>query len=114
MSSSGFSGMNAWLFQRLSAIYIAFFSLVIVFIFITAPPQNYTEWVSIFLSPTVQIGLSLFIVALLIHAWIGLRDIILDYIHPLGLKVLVFSVVLMVLFGSGIWALRALYLVDLS
>lgn len=112
--SSGFSGMNAWLIQRLSGIYVAFFSLILLGIFTTTPPQSYTEWVSIFVSPLLQIGFSLFIVALLFHAWIGLRDIVLDYIHPLSLKIIVFSLVLIALFGSGLWVLRALYLVELS
>ena len=112
--SSGFGGMSAWIYQRLSAIYIAFFSLIILGIFLTTPPQSFSEWQSIFVSPLLQIGFSLFVIALLLHAWIGLRDIILDYVHPLSLKIIVFSVVLMVLFGSGIWALRALYLVDIS
>jgi len=112
--SSGFSGMNAWIIQRLSGIYVGFFSLILLGIFSTTPPQSYTEWVSLFVSPSLQIGFSLFVVALLFHAWIGLRDIILDYIHPIGIKMLIFSVVLFALFGSGLWALRALYLVELS
>lgn len=112
--SAGFSGMNSWLIQRLSGIYVGFFALIIIGIFITTPPNSYEEWVSIFISPTLQIGFSIFVFALLFHAWVGLRDIILDYIHPLGIKMMVFSVVLICLFGSGLWALRALYLVELT
>ncbi len=112
--SAGFSGMNAWIIQRLSGIYVAFFALILSGIFTTTPPQSYSEWVAIFVSPLLQIGFSLFIVALLFHAWIGLRDIVLDYIHAVSLKMVIFSMVLMGLFGSGLWALRALYLVELS
>lgn len=112
--STGFSGMNAWIIQRLSGIYIAFFALILLAIFSTTAPQNYTEWVAIFVSPSLQIGFSIFIVALLFHAWIGVRDIILDYIHPISLKIVIFSMLLISLFGSGLWALRALYLVELA
>lgn len=112
--SAGFSGMNAWIIQRLSGIYVGFFSLILLGIFSTTPAQSYAEWVAIFASPLLQIGFSLFVIALLFHAWIGLRDIILDYIHPVSIKMVVFSMVLISLFGSGLWALRALYLVDLT
>lgn len=112
--SAGFSGMNAWILQRISGLYIAFFALILFGIFGTTPPQSYTEWVSIFVSPLLQIGFSLFVIALLFHAWIGVRDIILDYIHPVSIKMVVFSMLWVSLFGSGIWALRALYLVELS
>lgn len=112
--SAGFSGKNAWVIQRLSGLYIAFFSLILLGIFSTTPPQSYTEWVAIFVSPLLQIGFSLFIFALLFHAWIGVRDIILDYVHPISLKMVIFSMLLISLFGSGLWALRALYLVELS
>jgi len=112
--SAGFSGMNAWIIQRLSGIYIACFSLIMLGILTVNSPQNYSEWVSMFISPLLQIGFSLFVIALLFHAWIGVRDIILDYIHPVSIKMVVFSMLLISLFGSGIWAIRALYLVKLS
>jgi len=112
--SAGFSGMNAWIIQRLSGLYVGFFTLVVFVVLMSSTPQNYTEWLAVFASPLLQIGFSLFVVALLFHAWIGLRDIILDYIHPVGLKMVIFSMILIGLFGSGFWALRALYLVELS
>lgn len=112
--SAGFSGMNAWIIQRLSGIYVGFFALILLGIFSTTPPQSYTEWVAIFVSPVLQIGFSIFVITLLFHAWIGLRDIVLDYIQPIGIKIIVFSMILISLFGSGLWALRTLYLVELS
>ncbi|MBL7002875.1 MAG: succinate dehydrogenase, hydrophobic membrane anchor protein [Gammaproteobacteria bacterium] len=112
--SSGFSGMNAWLIQRITGMYVGFFALILFGIFSTTPPQSYSEWVAVFASPLLQIGCSLFVLAILFHAWIGMRDIVLDYVHPLGFKIGFLTLSLIVLFGSGLWALRALYLVELA
>lgn len=105
---SGFSGMKAWLIQRFSGIYIGVFAVVMALIVWTHQPLDYAQWVALFAQPWLQISLSLFTVALLFHAWIGLRDVILDYIHPIWIKMLVMSAVVLMLLASGFWFLRAL------
>lgn len=108
---SGFSGMKAWLIQRFSGIYIALVGIVLVVMIWTEQPENYQQWSAIFSGPWMQTALSIFIVTLLFHAWIGLRDIILDYIHPIWIKMLVMTGVVLMLVASGFWFLRALLLV---
>jgi succinate dehydrogenase / fumarate reductase membrane anchor subunit len=45
---------------------------------------------------------------LLLHAWIGVRDILIDYAHPLWLRVTAYSLVIIFLLGCGAWAGRIL------
>ncbi len=108
---SGFSGMKAWLIQRFSGIYIALVGIAVVLIIWSEQPANYQQWAAVFSGPWMQTALSIFIVTLLFHAWIGLRDIILDYIHPIWIKMLVMTAVVLMLVASGFWFLRALLLV---
>jgi len=108
----GFSGMHAWLIQRFSGIYIGIFSLILIVTLWQAAPQNYQQWSSLFSGAWLQLGTSLFVVALLFHAWIGLRDVIIDYIHPVWIKMLVMTGVILMLVASGFWFLKALLLVD--
>ena len=108
---SGFSGMKAWLIQRFSGIYIALVAVAIVVIIGSAKPANYQQWTALFSDPWMQTALSIFIVTLLFHAWIGLRDIILDYIHPIWIKMIIMTAVVLMLVASGFWFLRALLLV---
>ena len=51
----------------------------------------------------------LFVAALLIHAWVGIRDIILDYVHPFGARLVVLSLFALMLITSGLWAARVLF-----
>ncbi len=109
---SGFSGMQAWLVQRFSAIYIVLFAIILTMILWGGEELSYPTWVALFAQPWLQVMSSLFVVALLFHAWIGLRDVILDYIKPVGIKMLVMSAIVFMLLASGFWLLRALLLVE--
>jgi succinate dehydrogenase / fumarate reductase membrane anchor subunit len=111
---SGFSGMKAWLVQRYTAVYIALFVPYVSIVLWNLEPINHAIWAGLFRQPFMQVTTALFVVALLFHAWIGLRDVILDYIKPIGIKMLIVAVVIFTLFASGFWFLRALILVDIS
>ena len=49
-----------------------------------------------------------FVLALLVHVWVGLRDIVLDYLHPLALRIGTLALIAFLLGGCGFWALRTL------
>ncbi len=108
----GWSGMHAWLIQRFSGIYIGIFSIILMLTLWQVAPEGYAQWVALFSNAWLQLGMSLFAVALLFHAWIGMRDIIIDYIHPVWLKMLILSGIILMLLASGFWFLKALLLVE--
>ena len=78
------AGLRAWLLQRISAVYLALY--VVYFL----------------------LAMALFFLALSIHAWVGVRDVIIDYVHPAGLRLLLLCGLGVVLLGSLLWALLAL------
>jgi succinate dehydrogenase / fumarate reductase membrane anchor subunit len=46
---------------------------------------------------------------LLLHVWVGLRDILMDYVHMLALRLSLTAVLLLSLVACGLWALRILW-----
>ncbi|MEW6332310.1 MAG: succinate dehydrogenase, hydrophobic membrane anchor protein, partial [Pseudomonadota bacterium] len=56
----------------------------------------------------VRLAWGLFILSLLIHAWIGMRSIYLDYLHPLWLRSGVSLLTALGLLALGLWAARIL------
>ena len=80
------SALPAWLVQRLSALYMLLFLLYGLARWNFVRPAGYEAWRSWVLGASVRLPLALFLVALLLHAWVGLRDVILDYIHPAPLR----------------------------
>ena len=109
---SGYSGMWAWLIQRFSGIYIGLFVVVVTLLVLAGGELSAARWQGLFVSPLMQAAAAVFIVALLFHAWIGLRDVVLDYIHPIAIKIPVLLLILAMLLASGYWFLRALIQVD--
>ena len=108
--SRGFSGLQAWVIQRVTAIYIAIASLILFYYFIFNAPKNFQQWHEVVSTSYVTIFLALLIISILYHAWIGIRDVILDYVRPAALRIFASSVVIFMLLGSGVWFFRTLFL----
>ena len=100
--------LGAWLIQRFSAVYLAGFLVYLVIHFLTRETQGYEAWRAWLAHPAVVIAGAGFVLALVLHGWVGVRDIILDYIHPLGLRLLLLALSGALLAASGLWAVRLL------
>lgn len=103
------SGLRAWLWQRLSAVYLLGFTAYAAIRLGTCPPQSYDEWHAWMAAPFVALATALFFGALLIHAWVGVRDVIIDYVHALSARLALLALTALGLIGAGLWALKALY-----
>ena len=102
------SGLRAWMIQRISAAYLAGFFLYILFTLIFNGPDNWYEWRAWLAHPMVNTGFGLFFLSLLFHAWIGVRDVIMDYISPFGLRLTVLILMGLTWAAMGIWVVRSL------
>ncbi len=96
--------------QRISAVYLAGFLCFLLVHFCLHPHPAYAEWRDWFAQPVVSIACAGFVLAILLHAWVGMRDIVLDYIHTLGLRVVILTLICLLLAGCGFWAMRILIL----
>ena len=106
-------GLKAWVVQRISAVYLALFGTYVVLHFLFAPPGDHAAlraWVA---QPLVGVGLLLLVVMLLAHAWVGIRDVFMDYLRPLALRVTALSVTALVFLASGLWAVQAIILAQI-
>ena len=107
------SGLKAWVLQRATAIYIGLFSIVLLAVLLFDPPRDYAQWRDWFADPLIGITTLVYVVAILLHAWVGIRDILIDYVKPLGLRVTLLALVALGLLACGLWASQSLILVRL-
>ena len=103
------TGLRAWLVQRVTAIYMLFFILFLLAHFFLNPPKSYLAWHAWMRSPAVSIAAFVFFTALLMHTWVGIRDVILDYVQPMAIRVLVLALLGLGLIGLGAWFIRVLW-----
>ena len=107
-------GLRTWLLQRISAVYLAVFLCYVLFHALRHGGHSYIEWQAWLTSPLMNIATAGFILALVAHAWVGMRDVILDYIKPVGLRLALLSLTAVLLAGSSLWALRSLLLASVT
>jgi len=102
-------GLDLWLLQRASALYMALFMPVFLVLAWRAGPLDFATWQGLFAPLAMKVACLLCVVAVLLHAWIGLREILIDYVH-----FLVPRLVLYLLFGTLylaclVWAVDMLW-----
>lgn len=102
-------GLDMWLLQRASALYMAAFLLVFLALFLTAGPMDFVAWQGLFAGTGMKVGSLLFIASLLAHAWIGLREIFIDYVHFLVARLALYLAFAALYLGCLIWAADILW-----
>jgi succinate dehydrogenase / fumarate reductase membrane anchor subunit len=103
-------GIRDWLAQRITAALMAAFTLVVLLqVIFTQGPLGYEGWAGIFASQWMKFLTFIVIIALLYHAWIGMLDIWMDYIKPLGLRLFLHVASLIWLIGCAGWAIQVLW-----
>jgi succinate dehydrogenase / fumarate reductase, membrane anchor subunit len=98
--TSKYPGMRQWLTQRLSAASMALYVLILVVRLCWIQPSGYVAW-RVFFSPGWWRLLTLwFFLCMLIHAWLGVRDVLRDYIVNLRTRAVLQGIVDVVLVGD--------------
>jgi len=106
--SAGASGYRAWLLQRVSAVYMALYTIFFLFSWLAGAPANYFEWHSWMGSLPVALATTLFFLSLLGHAWVGVRDVLIDYVKPVELRFTLLMVVAFAIIAMGLWVVKVL------
>ncbi len=105
---SSHRGMTAFLIQRITSLYLAVFTLYVVYWLISQPTADYAAWSGYFDSGLVRLSWGLFFASLLAHAWVGLRSIYMDYLKPMWLRFTVSTVTAFGLMALALWCAQIL------
>ena len=102
-------GLRDWLAQRITAVIIALYSVIAVGIVLINTPLTYKVWKELFTQGWMRVATLLFAASLVWHTWVGVRDILMDYVKPDGLRLTLQVVVLLVLAAYFGWAVQILF-----
>ena len=102
-------GLGDWLLQRLTAVVMAAYTVVFVACLLIHPPAAYAEWKAMFSGTLFRLATMLFIAALLYHAWVGMRDILMDYLHATSVRLTMQAAVGLALLFYLLWAASILW-----
>jgi len=102
-------GLRDWLAQRITAVLMVLFTfLVLAQVLFSKGPIGYEKWAGIFSPQWMKALTFVIVVALLYHVWVGVRDIWMDYVKSVALRLSlqVFSIVWLV--GCAGWTIQIL------
>ena len=103
-------GLRDWLAQRVTAALMALFTLLVLGqIMLTRGPIGYDKWAGIFSSHWMKVLTFTIIIAMLYHVWVGMRDIWMDYIKPVGLRLGLQVVTIVWLTACAGWGIQVLW-----
>ena len=102
-------GLSDWLVQRVSAAYMAVYVLLLALALLITRPANYVAWKNLFTGQAAKLATFLFLVSLFWHAWIGMRDILMDYIKPVSLRLALEVAVVALLIAYAGWSIQILW-----
>lgn len=102
-------GLKDWLAQRVTALTMAVYAVVFAGILLICPPQHYGDWRALFENQLMRVATFVFFVSLFWHAWIGVRDILMDYVKSTAARLGLQAMVILLLVGYAGWAIQILW-----
>ncbi len=102
-------GLRDWLSQRVTAVLMALFTVaVLAQLIFSSGPIGYDQWAGIFAAQWMKVLTFAVIVGLAWHVWVGVRDVLMDYVKPVAtrLALQIFTIVWLV--GCAGWAIQVL------
>ena len=103
------TGTGTWLLQRASAVVLALALPMLALYVLAALPLDFAGWQALFAPLWLRVPMLLTAAALALHAWVGMRDIFMDYVHPIGLRLALYLAVIVTLAGSVAWLAAILW-----
>ena len=102
-------GVADWLAQRLTAVVMFLYTLLALGIVLWHGGLDHAAWRGLFASQLFRIVTFLFMVALAYHAWVGMRNISMDYVKPIAVRLPLQTAILAALVGYLGWTIGVLW-----
>jgi succinate dehydrogenase / fumarate reductase membrane anchor subunit len=103
------NGLKDWLIQRVTAVYFAAYTIFLCTFLFTHHELNYAQWHGLFTNHLFQIASAIALLALSLHAWIGIWTVTTDYIHCTVIRLSVQMSVALWLLCQFLWGLMIVW-----
>lgn len=102
-------GLRDWLSQRVTAVLMGLFTIVLLVQVLMPGELGYDRWSGIFSHQWMKVLTFVVIISLLYHVWVGIRDVWMDYVKPVGLRLGLQVATIAWLVGCAGWAVQVLW-----
>lgn len=102
-------GLRDWLAQRVTGVVMAVFTVLMFAAILGGATASHDAWSAFMGHGFIRFLAFLFIISLCYHAWVGVRDIWMDYVKPLGIRLTLHVLTLLALVGYAGWAVQIIW-----
>jgi len=88
---------------------MALFTLALIVQVLLPGEMGYDKWAGIFAHQWMKLLTFVVIVALLVHVWVGMRDVLMDYVKGVGTRLTLQMATIVWLVGCAGWAIQVLW-----
>ena len=102
-------GMRDWLAQRVTAIVMVIFTVILLVSFLTGQNFTYEGWAGLFARQWFTLFWLVRFFGLFYHVWVGIRDLWMDYVNPVGIRLPLQSATVLWLLACAAWTVQILW-----
>ncbi len=102
-------GMRDWLVQRVTAVIMSVYTVIVLAVLLGGVPISYAVWKDLFTQGWMRVATLLFAASLAWHLWVGVRNILMDYVKPDGLRLTLQVMVLLTIAAYLGWTIQILW-----
>lgn len=102
-------GLKDWLAQRITAIVMALYTIILLITFLTGSNFSYDGWAGLLAQQWFKIMTFVVFIALFYHAWVGVRDIWMDYVKPVSVRLALQVATILWLIACAGWTAQILW-----
>lgn len=102
-------GLRAWLLQRLTAVYMVLYLVLASIVACNTTLSGYSAWHKLFQQPVINLATIFMFAAIFYHAWVGVRDILVDYVQLQPVRFTILTLVSFLMLVLMLWIVFLMY-----
>ena len=102
-------GLGNFIAQRVTAVVMVLYSLIMLVVLMGGRPLSYGVWKDLFTQGWMRVATLLFAVSLAWHAWIGIKEILIDYARPDSLRFSLYVIFILIIAAYLGWTVQILW-----
>lgn len=102
-------GLRDWVLQRVTAVLMAIYTTAFLVVVLVQAPATHQQWRALLTGSFMRLATMVFLASVLYHAWVGMRDVLMDYVKGTALRLLLQSAVGVVLVFYVVWSASILW-----
>ena len=102
-------GMRDWLAQRVTAVVMVAYTAILLITFLTGQNFTYEGWAGLFAQQWFKLISAVTLLGMFYHAWVGMRDIWMDYVKHVGIRLTLQMATVLWLIACAVWSVQILW-----